>query len=57
VARGDTPWSVARNAKIRVEDLMRWNRLTRNATLHLGQRLRLQNPDGAAVASMVSGGN
>jgi membrane-bound lytic murein transglycosylase D len=57
VARGDTPWSVARNAHIRVDDLMRWNKLTHNATLHLGQRLHLQNPDGAAVASTASGGN
>jgi membrane-bound lytic murein transglycosylase D len=56
VTRGDTPWSIARGAHVRVGDLMRWNGLTPKATLHLGQRLKLQNPQGAIGVSTVAGG-
>jgi membrane-bound lytic murein transglycosylase D len=56
VTRGDTPWSIARNAHVRVDDLMRWNGLTPKTTLHLGQRLKLQNPQGAIGVSTVAGG-
>ncbi len=56
VRRGDTPWNIARSAHIRVDDLMRWNGLASNTTLHLGQRLRLQNPQAAIGVSTVAGG-
>ena len=56
VQRGDTPWNIARNAHIRVDDLLRWNGLTAKSTLHQGQRLKLQNPQGAIGVSTVAGG-
>jgi membrane-bound lytic murein transglycosylase D len=57
VQRGETPWTIARNAHVRLDDLMRWNSLTRKTTLHLGQRLRLQNPDAAIGGSTVASGS
>ena len=57
VQHGDTPWSIARNAHIRLDDLMQWNGMTRNTTLHRGQRLHLQNPDTAIGVSTVAAGS
>ncbi|HSE13412.1 MAG TPA: transglycosylase SLT domain-containing protein [Rudaea sp.] len=45
VHAGDTLWDIARRFGLHVEDLLRWNGLTRNATLHLGQRLLLSAPE------------
>jgi membrane-bound lytic murein transglycosylase D len=45
VHAGDTLWDIARRYGVHVEDLLRWNGLSRNATLHLGQHLLLNEPD------------
>lgn len=44
VREGDTLWDIARRYRLRVEDLMLWNRLSRSSTLQLGQHLRLAAP-------------
>ncbi|MEP6939926.1 MAG: LysM peptidoglycan-binding domain-containing protein [Rudaea sp.] len=44
VRSGDTLWDIARRYRLRVEDLVKWNRLSHDATLRLGQRLRLAAP-------------
>jgi len=44
VHAGDTLWDIARRYGLHVEDLLRWNGLTRNTTLRLGQRLLLSAP-------------
>jgi membrane-bound lytic murein transglycosylase D len=54
VHAGDTLWGVARQQGIHVDDLMRWNRLTRSSTLHLGQRLRLSAPDDQPAGRSVT---
>ena len=41
VHAGDTLWSIARSARLRLADLLRWNGLRADSTLHLGQHLRL----------------
>jgi LysM repeat protein len=55
VHAGDTLSSLARRHGVRIEDLLRWNGLSRSATLHLGQRLRLtaneQGLGGATTAA------
>jgi LysM repeat protein len=48
VHAGDTLWSIARGAGVRLADLLYWNGLHGDATLHLGQRLRLQAPESTA---------
>jgi membrane-bound lytic murein transglycosylase D len=48
VHAGDTLWDIAHRYRLHVDDLVRWNGLTRNATLRLGQHLLLNEPtDGA----------
>jgi membrane-bound lytic murein transglycosylase D len=42
---GDTLWSVAHQQHVRLDDLLRWNRLNSHSTLHVGQRLYLGIPD------------
>ena len=58
VRRGDTPWSIAHQRHVRLDDLLRWNGLNSRSTLHVGQRLRLGIPDsdtaGAATAASAS---
>ncbi len=45
VHAGDTLWDIAHRYGLHVDDLLRWNGLTRNATLRLGQHLLLNEPD------------
>ena len=47
VHAGDTLWDIAHRYGLHVDDLLRWNGLTRNATLRLGQHLLLNEPDNA----------
>jgi membrane-bound lytic murein transglycosylase D len=47
VRAGDTLWSIAHQHGVHVDDLLRWNGLSAKATLHLGQRLHLSEPDEA----------
>jgi membrane-bound lytic murein transglycosylase D len=54
VHTGDTLWSIARSAGVRLVDLLSWNGLHQDATLHLGQRLRLHAPEGASSTASVS---
>ncbi len=49
VHSGDTLWDIARRYGVRVEDLLQWNRLPRNTTLRLGQRLLLGEPQRARL--------
>jgi membrane-bound lytic murein transglycosylase D len=51
VHAGDTLWVIARRYGLHVDDLLRWNGLTRNATLRLGQRLLLNQPATSAAAT------
>jgi membrane-bound lytic murein transglycosylase D len=44
VHAGDTLWDIARRYGLHVDDLLRWNGLTRNTTLRMGQRLLLGAP-------------
>ena len=44
VRSGDTLWDIARRYRLRIDDLLKWNRLPHDATLHLGQHLRLAAP-------------
>ena len=44
VRAGDTLWDIARRYRLRVDDLVQWNRLPHNATLRLGQHLVLAAP-------------
>ena len=45
VHAGDTLWEIARRYDLHVDDLLRWNGLTRNSTLRLGQHLLLNQPE------------
>jgi membrane-bound lytic murein transglycosylase D len=46
VRAGDTLWDIANRYGVRMEDLLHWNRLSRSATLRLGQKLVLSAPHG-----------
>lgn len=48
VRPGDTLWDIANRYGVRMEDLLHWNRLSRNATLRLGQKLMVSAPLTAA---------
>ncbi|MBD8526047.1 lytic transglycosylase domain-containing protein [Pseudomarimonas arenosa] len=41
VRAGDSLWSISRKIGVSIEDLLRWNQLRREATLRIGQVLRL----------------
>jgi membrane-bound lytic murein transglycosylase D len=45
VHAGDTLWDIAHRYGLHVDDLLRWNGLTKNSTLRLGQHLLLNEPD------------
>jgi membrane-bound lytic murein transglycosylase D len=52
VHTGDTLWSIAHSAGVRLTDLSYWNGLRDTAILQLGQRLRLRAPEaGSATAA------
>lgn len=44
VRAGDTLWDIARRYRVRIDDLLQWNRLSRSSPLRLGQRLVLTEP-------------
>ena len=54
VHAGDTLWTIAHHAGVRLADLLSWNGLRGDATLHLGQRLRLHAPESVSAASSAS---
>ena len=41
VQRGDSLWSISRRYKVKVNDLMRWNDLSRNAVIQPGQSITI----------------
>jgi membrane-bound lytic murein transglycosylase D len=41
VRRGDSLWSIARQYKVRVSDLMRWNGLSKNEIIQPGQSIKI----------------
>ncbi len=41
VRRGDSLWSIAKHYNVRVNDLMRWNDLNRNAVIQPGQSIKI----------------
>ncbi len=42
VASGDSLWEIAKRYRVRVADLMRWNKLNKRSVLRIGQRLYLE---------------
>ena len=54
VHAGDTLWSIAHRHGVRIDDLLRWNGLSRTATLRLGQHLRLAAGEGALVGGATT---
>ncbi|MCE2439202.1 MAG: LysM peptidoglycan-binding domain-containing protein [Candidatus Latescibacteria bacterium] len=42
VQRGDTLWEIARNLRIHVNDLKKWNRIRKPARLRVGARLLIR---------------
>ena len=49
VHAGDTLWDIAKRYGLRIDDLLQWNRLPRNSTLRLGQRILLTAPQSESV--------
>jgi membrane-bound lytic murein transglycosylase D len=47
IRSGDTLSEIAHRYGLQVDDLLRWNKLTRDTTLRLGQQLLLNAPDGS----------
>jgi len=41
VRRGDSLWSISRRYKVKINDLMRWNDLARNAVIQPGQSIKI----------------
>jgi membrane-bound lytic murein transglycosylase D len=41
VQRGDSLWSIAKRYNVRVNDLMRWNDLSKNAVIQPGQSIKI----------------
>jgi membrane-bound lytic murein transglycosylase D len=41
VKRGDSLWSISRRYKVKVNDLVRWNDISKNATLQPGQAIKI----------------
>ena len=41
VRRGDSLWSIAKRYKVRVNDLLRWNNLSKNAVIQPGQSIKV----------------
>ncbi|WP_144207232.1 LysM peptidoglycan-binding domain-containing protein [Shewanella donghaensis] len=41
VKSGDSLWVIARNNNVSVDDLIRWNRLSKNGTLSIGKELKV----------------
>ncbi|MFC1572402.1 LysM peptidoglycan-binding domain-containing protein, partial [Candidatus Eisenbacteria bacterium] len=41
VRRGESLWKIAKRYRVRVSDLLSWNRLRRNATIYPGQKLKI----------------
>jgi len=41
VQRGDSLWSISKRYKVKVNDLMRWNDLSKNALIHPGQSIKI----------------
>ena len=39
VVAGDNPYDIARKYKIKLDDLLKWNQLTKKSTIHIGQKL------------------
>jgi lipoprotein NlpD len=50
VKRGDTLYSIAREQRVELRDLMAWNNLTNSTRLSVGQALRLRAPAAAEPA-------
>ena len=41
VQRGDSLWSIAKRYKVKVNDLMRWNDLSKNSIIQPGQSIKI----------------
>lgn len=42
VASGDSLWTISKRYRVRLADLMRWNDLSKNSVLRIGQTLKVQ---------------
>ena len=41
VKRGDSLWSISRRYKVKINDIMRWNDLAKNAVIRPGQSIKI----------------
>ncbi len=48
VRSGDSLWSIAQRYGVRVDDLLRWNGLDRNAVIKVGQQIAVAPPPGSS---------
>ncbi|WP_440053640.1 LysM peptidoglycan-binding domain-containing protein [Pseudoalteromonas sp. T1lg65] len=53
VKAGDTLWDISREYDVTVKDLARWNKLSTNSVLRLGQKLTLYKSDKNSTASTL----
>ncbi len=42
VVSGDNPYNIAKKYNIKLDDLLRWNSLSKKTTIHIGQKLIVQ---------------
>lgn len=55
VVSGDSLWKISRKYKVSTKDLMKWNKLSKNATLSLGQTLTVYQPaESSTIAGNIS---
>ncbi|MFY8349829.1 LysM peptidoglycan-binding domain-containing protein [Pseudoalteromonas sp. SSM20] len=54
VVSGDSLWKISRKYKVSTKDLMKWNKLSKNATLSLGQKLTVFQPTSSTIAGNVT---
>ncbi|WP_413113898.1 LysM peptidoglycan-binding domain-containing protein [Thaumasiovibrio sp. DFM-14] len=54
VKAGDSLWTIARNEKVSIDNLTRWNGITRNSTIRVGQKLTMwkDTQDGGIIRTI-----
>lgn len=54
VVSGDSLWKIGRKYKVSTKDLMKWNKLNKNSTLRLGQKLTVYQTTSSTIAGNVT---
>jgi len=54
VVSGDSLWKIGRKYKVSTKDLMKWNKLNKNSTLRLGQKLTVYQTKSSTIAGNVT---